>query len=348
MGKESAAELEALGLPVSLEPMEARTASKLPDGPGWQYEPKWDGFRCLAFRAGDAVEVRAKSGKSLSRFFPEVVANLRGLPVESFVVDGELVIPVGGALSFDALQMRLHPAASRIERLARETPAALILFDCLLRTRGEPLLARPFEERRSVVEALVGEFGEAGGVSLTPCTRERERAEAWLAGRHVQMDGVMAKRLDLPYLPGERAMLKVKHLRTADCVVGGFRYESGGRRVGSLLLGLYDEAGLLHHVGFTSGIAADERAALTAPLETLVEPPGFTGDAPGGPSRWSTARSAEWQPLRPELEVEVRYDHVTGRRFRHGTRLVRWRPDKAPAQCTFEQLARPDVAPALP
>jgi len=347
MGKATAAGLEALGLPVSLEPMEARTASKLPEGPGWQFEPKWDGFRCLAFRAGDAVEIRAKSGKSLSRFFPEVIANLRGLPVDTFVVDGELVISAGGTLSFDALQMRLHPAASRIERLARETPATLMLFDCLLRSSGAPLLACPFGERRSIVEALAEEFGAAQAVSLTPFTRDRERAEAWLAGRHVQMDGVMAKRLDLPYLPGERAMLKVKHLRTADCVVGGFRYESGGGRVGSLLLGLYDGQGLLHHVGFTSGIAEDERAALTARLEKLVEPPGFTGDAPGGQSRWSTARSAEWQPLRPELVVEVRYDHVTGRRFRHGTGLVRWRPDKAPSQCTFEQLAR-ETSLALP
>jgi ATP-dependent DNA ligase len=348
MRKEAVAGLESLGVPLSLQPTEARTSLKLPEGPGWQFEPKWDGFRCLAFRAGDAVEIRGKSGKSLSRFFPEVVENLRGLPAGTFVVDGELVIPAGGTLSFEALQMRLHPAARRIEQLARETPAALILFDCLLRTPGEPLLAQPFEARRSIIEALVEEFGEADGVSLTAFTRDRQRAEAWLTGRHVQMDGVMAKRLDLPYLPGERAMLKVKHLRTADCVVGGFRYESGGRRVGSLLLGLYDEQGLLHHVGFTSGIAEDERAALTARLEKLVEPPGFTGDAPGGPSRWSTARSAEWQPLRPELVVEVRYDNLTGRRFRHGTGLVRWRPDKAPAQCTFEQLARPEAAPAVP
>ena len=204
-----------------------------------------------------------------------------------------------GTLSFDALQMRLHPAASRIERLSRETPASLILFDCLLKKAGQPLLALSFEERRAAVEALFAEAGEREGLLLTPFTRDLRKAEAWLAGRHVQVDGVMAKRLDLPYLPGERAMLKVKHLRTADCVVGGFRYESGSRRVGSLLLGLYDDRGLLHHVGFTSAIADHEKPELTARLEKLIAPPGFTGNAPGGPSRWSTARSAEWQPLRP-------------------------------------------------
>ena len=328
--------------------MEARIASELPRDGGWQFEPKWDGFRCLAFRAGDEVEIKAKSGKSLSRFFPEVVANLRSLAPSTFVLDGELVLPVDGTLSFDALQMRLHPAASRIERLSRETPASLILFDCLLKEAGQPLLALPFEERRDILEALFAEAGEREGLSLTPFTRDLRKAEEWLAGRHGQVDGVMAKRLDLPYLPGERAMLKVKHLRTADCVVGGFRYESGGRRVGSLLLGLYDDRGLLHHVGFTSAIADLEKPELTARLEKLIAPPGFTGNAPGGPSRWSTARSAEWQPLRPELVVEVRYDHITGDRFRHGTKLVRWRPDKAPAQCTFEQLPRAETHLDLP
>ena len=340
---ERASSLNMLGVPLSLEPMEARSASQLPDGPGWQFEPKWDGFRCLAFRAGDEVEIKAKSGKSLSRFFPEVVSNLRSLAPSTFVLDGELVLPIDGTLSFDALQMRLHPAASRIERLSRETPASLILFDCLLNKAGQPLLALSFELRRAVVETVFAEAGDREGLSLTPFTRDLQKAQEWLAGRHVQVDGVMAKRLDGPYLPGERAMLKVKHLRTADCVVGGFRYETGGRLVGSLLLGLYDEGGLLHHVGFTSSLAEHEKPDLTARLETLIAPPGFTGNAPGGPSRWSTARSAEWQPLRPELVVEVRYDHVTGDRFRHGTKLVRWRPDKAPAQCTFEQLPRAET-----
>jgi ATP-dependent DNA ligase len=254
---------------------------------------------------------------------------------------------VDGTLSFDALQMRLHPAASRIARLSRETPARLILFDCLLDRHDAPLLESPFGERRAALDAFFAGEGEPEGLRLTPYTRDRAKAEDWLAARHVQVDGVVAKRLDLPYRPGERAMLKVKHLRTADCVVGGFRYESGRRLVGSLLLGLYDAGGLLHHVGFTSGIADSEKPALTKRLERLIAAPGFTGTAPGGPSRWSTERSADWQPLRPELVVEVRYDHITGSRFRHGTGFVRWRPDKAPAQCTFDQLPAAEASPAL-
>jgi ATP-dependent DNA ligase len=322
--------------------MEALLVSELPKGDRWQFEPKWDGFRCLAFRAGDEVEIKAKSGKSLSRFFPEVLENLRGLPAQQFVLDGELVIPIEGSLSFDALQMRLHPAESRIKRLARETPAVLVAFDCLLRKHGQPLLDLPFEKRRTELEGLLAR--EHGGLSLTPYTRELRKAKTWLNRRQLALDGVLAKPLDLPYRSGERAMLKVKRLRTVDCVVGGFRYASNGPLVGSLLLGLYDEAGLLHHVGFTSAIAEADKPSLTARLEKLIAPPGFTGDAPGGPSRWSTERSATWQPLRPKLVVEVRYDHVSGERFRHGTRLVRWRPDKSPKQSTFAQLPMPRPA----
>lgn len=336
--------LAELGIPLTLAPMEALLVAALPKEPGWQFEPKWDGFRCLAFRAADDVEIKSKSGKSLSRFFPEVLDNLRALPTQQFVLDGELVIPVEGNLSFDALQMRLHPAESRICRLARETPAAFVAFDCLLRKSRQPLLERSFAERRSALEAFFARDHE--GISLTPFTRDLRKAKTWLARRQLALDGVIAKRLDLPYRPGERAMLKVKLLRTTDCVVGGFRYASSERVVGSLLLGLYDSAGLLHHVGFTSAIADKDKATLTARLERLIEPPGFTGDAPGGPSRWSTERSAEWQPLRPKLVVEVRYDHVTGDRFRHGTRFVRWRPDKSPRQCTFDQLAKSRAAVA--
>jgi ATP-dependent DNA ligase len=328
-------------LPLDTPPMEARTAEALPRNDGaWQYEPKWDGFRCLAFRAGDEIEIKAKSGKSLSRFFPEVPANLRALAAKTFVLDGELVIPADGGLSFDALQMRLHPAESRIKRLSVETPATFIVFDCLLRQSRQSLIPVPFEERRAVLEEFFEGIEEDSGLSLTPSTRDLRKAKQWLKDRQVSVDGVVAKRLDQPYQPGERAMLKVKNLRTVDCVVGGFRYETGRKMVGSLLLGLYDSEGLLHHVGFTSALADSEKPALTKRLEKLVAPPGFTGDAPGGPSRWSTARSAEWKPLRPTLVVEVRYDHITGNRFRHGTRLVRWRPDKAPEQCTFEQLPR--------
>ena len=221
--------LGLLGVPLSLELMEARSASKLPEDPGWQFEPKWDGFRCIAFRAGDdEVEIRAKSGKSLSRFFPEVVANLRSLSPSAFVLDGELVLAIGGTLSFDALQMRLHPAASRIERLSRETPASLLLFDCLLNKAGQPLLALPFEERRAALEALLAKAGERERLSLTPFTRDLRKAEAWLVGRHVQVDGVVAKRLDLPYLPGERAMLGQACVPRL-CVGGSV--QSGSRRV---------------------------------------------------------------------------------------------------------------------
>ena len=334
--------LAKLGIPLTLRPMEALLVGDLPkDAEGWQFEPKWDGFRCLAFRSGSKVEIKAKSGKSLSRFFPEVLANLHALPHSTFVLDGELVIPLDGELSFDALQMRLHPAQSRINRLAGETPATLILFDCLLTKPRQPLLSKPFEERRAALEGLFRRLrGETHGLALTPFTRELRMAKQWLKGRHASLDGVVAKRLDLPYRPGERATLKIKRRRTADCVVGGFRYESNRPQVGSLLLGLYDKGGLLHHVGFTSALAGRDKPALTARLKKLIAPPGFTGDAPGGPSRWSTARSAEWQPLRPKLVVEVEYDHLTGHRFRHGTRLLRWRPDKAPTQCTFDQLPR--------
>lgn len=321
-----------------LPPMEARQVADLPAEPGWQYEPKWDGFRCIVHKRGKEVRLVAKSGKQLGRFFPEVVAVVAALPQHDLVLDGELVISVDAAPSFDALQMRLHPAASRITRLSRETPAALILFDCLLRQRGRPLLEAPFEERRLELVKAYEATGGAGSFALTECTRDRATATRWLEAHAPGRDGVVAKRLDLPYRPGERAMLKVKHLRTADCVVGGFRYETDSRMVASLLLGLYDAAGLLHHVGFTSGIADRDKPELTRRLEALIEPPGFTGDAPGGPSRWSMERSTAWQPLAPRLVVEVRYDHVTAHRFRHGTKLVRWRPDKAPRQCNMDQI----------
>jgi ATP-dependent DNA ligase len=318
--------------------MEARLVAELPRDAGWQFEPKWDGFRCLAFRSGTEVEIKAKSGKSLSRFFPEVVGNLRALKQSTFVLDGELLISVDGEPSFDALQMRLHPAASRVQRLARETPADIAVFDCLLTRPAQPLLDRPFVERRCALEAFFGAERDSGGLELTPFSRNLRHARSWLKTRQDSLDGVIAKRLDLAYRPGERAMLKVKRVRTADCVVGGFRYESAGPLLGSLLLGLYDAQGLLHHVGFTSAIPARDKPALTRRLEKLVEPPGFTGDAPGAPSRWSTERSTEWKPLRPKLVVEVSYDHVTGRRFRHGTHLMRWRPDKSPRQCTLAQI----------
>jgi len=338
--------LADLPVPLDLPAMEAKLVDEIPQGAGWRFEPKWDGFRCLAFRAGDAVELKAKSGKSLSRYFPDVIETLRALPADRFVVDGELTIAVQGELSFDALQLRLHPAESRVRKLAAETPAGLMLFDCLLDARGRSLVEAPFTRRRAELEAQFAQWGRPSAVRLSPGTEDREVACAWLSKVGAALDGVVAKRLDGPYIPGERAMLKIKRMRTADCVVGGFRYEQGKREVGSLLLGLYDDAGRLNHVGFTSTISNAERPTLTAKLEALAGGEGFTGSAPGGPSRWSGERSTEWTPLRPELVVEVRYDHVTGQRFRHGTKVVRWRPDKAPRQCTMEQL-RPAAAPDL-
>jgi ATP-dependent DNA ligase len=330
--------LADLAVPVGIEPMEAKLVVELPRERGWQFEPKWDGFRCLAFRAGGEVDLRAKSGKPLARYFPEVVAFLKRLKPTQFVLDGELAIPVDDTLSFDALQMRIHPAESRIKKLSVETPAILILFDMLLDQKGSSLIEQPLTKRRAALEGFYDTVSGERGLRLSPYTTKRAEAERWLADARGALDGVVAKLSDGPYLPGERAMLKVKHLRTADCVVGGFRYAQGTRQVGSLLLGLYDKQGKLDHVGFTATITNAERPALTKKLEALKAPPGFTGNAPGGPSRWSTERSGEWEPVKPKLVVEVRYDHVTGGRFRHGTKLVRFRPDKAPRQCTFEQI----------
>jgi ATP-dependent DNA ligase len=336
--------LADLSVPLDLATMEAKLVDEVPRGEGWRYEPKWDGFRCLAFRAGDEVELKAKSGKPLARYFPDVVAALQALPVKRFVVDGELTISVDGELSFDALQLRLHPAESRVRKLAAEHPACFVLFDCLMDAKGRCLVEAPLSRRRAELEALFAHLAEPAALRLSPGTEDHDEACGWLREVGAALDGVVAKRLDEPYQPGERAMLKIKRMRTADCVVGGFRYAQGSRLVGSLLLGLYEDAGRLDHVGFCSTISNAERPELTRKLEALAGGPGFTGRAPGGPSRWSNERSTEWTPLKPKLVVEVRYDHVTGDRFRHGTKLVRWRPDKAPEQCTLAQL-RAEAAP---
>lgn len=321
---------------LSAVPMEAKSASALPDGPGWWFEPKWDGFRCLAFRSGDRVELLAKSGKSLNRFFPEVVERLRALPETCFGLDGELLLQMENAWSFEDLQARLHPAESRIRRLAAETPATYALFDMIVDVDGHDLRRTPLAGRRARLAAFMRTYGEAR-LTMTPGTDDRDRAQSWLEGD--LLEGVVAKRLDGAYVEGERAMVKVKRLRSADCVVGGFRYASGDRRlVGSLLLGLYDDENRLNHVGFTSGFAGLDKADLTRRLEALRGGPGFTGRAPGGPSRWSSDRSSDWEALRPEMVVEVRFDHVSDRRFRHGTRFLRFRPDKSPSQCRMDQL----------
>jgi ATP-dependent DNA ligase len=332
-----------------LAPMEALSVDEIPAGPDWQYEPKWDGFRCLIFRDGAAVSLQSKTGRSLNRYFPEIVAAVRRIARKRFVLDGELAVPQGQAFSFDDLLQRIHPAASRVAKLAAETPALFITFDLL--AGDEIYLARPLSERREKLErfarsALAGH----SHFRLSPATTRLGDARKWLRQVGATLDGIVAKRRDLPYLGGARdGMRKIKNYRSADCVVGGFRYNEGKAVVGSLLLGLYDDEGLLDHVGFTSSIPNAEKKALTAKLKPLIGPPGFTGAAPGGPSRWSTARSAKWVPLKAKLVVEVCYDHFSGDRFRHGTRLLRWRPDKAPRQCTFAQVkqAKGDVMTLL-
>jgi ATP-dependent DNA ligase len=320
--------------------MEALSVDEIPTGEEWQYEPKWDGFRCLVFRDRDKVELQSKSGQSLTRYFPELVKAVRTVKATTFVLDGEIVVPIGGTFSFDALLQRIHPAQSRVQKLAAETPALLIAFDLLAGADNRPLIERPLQERRPELEAFAHKWLRGvERIRMSPATTKLSEARGWLKRVGATLDGIVAKRRDLEYRSGDRTgMQKIKNYRSADCVIGGFRYNEGKRVVGSLLLGLYDGKGLLHHVGFTSTIKREDKAALTKKLEPLIAPPGFTGNAPGGPSRWSTKRSSEWQPLKPKLVVEVCYDHFTGERFRHGTRLMRWRPDKSPKQSTLEQV----------
>lgn len=330
-----------LPLRAPFPPMEASVAEEIPAGDEWQYEPKWDGFRCLAFRDREEVELQSKAGKPLTRYFPELVAALTGLKAERFVLDGEIIIPVDGEPSFDELLQRIHPAASRVKMLSEEHPCLYIVFDFLVNEHGEPLAKEPLEHRRRELERWAKKFLKTRGIVLSPCTSKFEEAKRWFHEMRGSLDGVIAKRVDLPYLSGTReGMEKIKNRRTADCVIGGFRYASKGNVVGSLLLGLYDAAGRLDHVGVTSAIAADQRTEMTRKVEALIEEPGFTGKAPGGPSRWSKREMDDWKPLAPKLVVEVEYDHFTGGRFRHGTRLLRWRPDKAPRQCTMTQVER--------
>src|SRR3954453_18038566 len=332
-------------LKMPLLPMEASTVDEIPVGGEWQYEPKWDGFRCLAFRRGRKIQLQSKSGKPLTRYFPEVAEELGKLKAEEFVLDGEIVIAVGKHLSFDDLWMRIHPAASRIRKLSEATPATYIVFDLLEDSSGA-IAEQTLEERRDRLEAFATrEFKRAERVEWSRATRDVKVARKWFKSAGKALDGIIAKRADVEYRSDDRTgMQKIKKQRTVDCVVGGFRYGTNTKTVGSLLLGLYDEEGLLNHVGFTSGIARTEKAALTKKLEKLIAPPGFTGKAPGGPSRWSTERSTKWEPLEPKLVVEVEYDHFTGGRFRHGTKLLRWRPDKAPRQCKMEQVNQTGAA----
>lgn len=327
-------------------PMEADSAAQIPTGPQWQYEPKWDGFRAIVFRDGAQVELQSKAGQPLTRYFPELAAAILQLEPQQFVLDGEIVVPEDGNLSFEQLLQRIHPAATRVNKLAKEHPSMLLAFDLLVDDRNQSLVDQPLTERRARLEAFAASYLNGGSVRLSPSTPDLEEARKWFRTMGGGLDGIIAKRRDLPYRSGERAgMEKIKNLRTADCVIGGFRYASRGKYVGSLLLGLYDNQGLLNHVGFTSSIHASDRERITRDLEAVRKPPGFTGRAPGGPSRWSTTRSTEWEPLDPVYVIEVQYDHYAGGRFRHGTKLLRWRPDKAPGQCTMAQVERESRSP---
>lgn len=339
----------SFALPLETAPMEARLVAAIPRDDGWQYEPKWDGFRCLAFRDGGDVRLQSKSGQPLERYFPEVVGQLLALAAQHFVLDGELVIATGGALSFDALLQRIHPAASRVTKLASETPATYLVFDLLAGDEAAAGIASPLADRRANLERFAARYiatddGAASArLRLSPATRDLTTVDAWYARVGGALDGIVAKRLGAPYRSGERdAVVKIKRIRTADCVVGGYRAAASGATLGSLLLGLYDGDGRLDYVGHTSGFAAGEKRALFTRLQTLREEVSFTGRTPGGPSRWNRGQEAAWIALRPELVIEVSYDQVSAARFRHGTRPLRWRPDKAPHTCALEQILADD------
>lgn len=324
-----------------LEPMLAKLTPAIPEGDGWLFEPKWDGFRCLVFR-DESVFLQSRDSRPLGRYFPEVEAGLRDEIPPGTVLDGEIVIAGPNGLDFGALQLRLHPAASRVQKLAAETPASFVAFD-LLAWEGEDLRAVPFGQRRDLLGSALGRVQPP--VYLTPATKDRAIAEDWFHRfEGAGFDGVIAKRLDGQYEPGVRAMLKIKHLRTADCVVGGFRWYKGmdGTAVGSLLLGLYDERGVLHHTGHTASFDAAARKELKKILEPLVtndDSEGFGGGrTPGAPSRWNAGKDVEWIRVRPELVCEVTFDYLQGDRFRHAATFQRWRPDRDPRTCTYAQL----------
>jgi ATP-dependent DNA ligase len=332
--------------------MLAKLTRELPTGEGWAYEPKWDGFRCIVFRDGDDVELGSRNERPLTRYFPEILGPLReSLPPQA-VVDGELVIATDGGLDFDMLSQRIHPAESRVNKLASEAPSSFVAFD-LLAVGDDDLRSHPFSERRARLEEILK--SAAPSVHLTPLTTDPAVAGQWFERfEGAGLDGVVAKRLDDPYQEDKRTMAKVKHLRTADCVVAGFRTHKDGVGVGSLLLGLYDESGDLHHVGVASSFAAPVRTQLkeeVAPLETdaLVSHPWRdwadaqenTGRMPGAGNRWNANKDMSWKPLRPERVAEVAYEHLQGDRFRHTARFQRWRPDREPASCTYAQLESP-------
>jgi ATP-dependent DNA ligase len=316
----------SLPLKSPLKPQLARPARELPDDDGWRFEPKWDGFRMIVFRDGDDVELQSRNGRPMNRYFPEVVEQVLALPGDRLVLDGEVVVEVDGIQEFDLLSQRIHPAASRVEMLSKETPAELVAFD-LLAEGDEVLMELPYTERRERLEKVI-----ADPVRLTPFASDTEGAQQWFAGHS---EGVIAKRADAPYLPGERkGMLKIKRLRTADTVVMAFRFGKEEGTVGSLILGLYDDDGKLHVVGHTSGFTAKQKRELIYKLEPYRTYERGSGE----PSRWKSDEELVWEGLRPELVCEIGFDHITGNRIRHGAKFQRWREDKDPEECLMEQL----------
>ncbi|HLZ94291.1 MAG TPA: ATP-dependent DNA ligase [Candidatus Dormibacteraeota bacterium] len=327
-----------------IEPMLSAPAEVIPQGDAWEYEPKWDGFRTLAFRDGDEVELVSRGGRPMTRYFPELLAPLRGLREKRFVLDGEVVVAGADGLDFGALQQRVHPAESRVRMLSEATPSWYIAFD-LLALGDEDLRGKPLGERRKRLEALLK--GVKQPIFVTPYTRDRSTANRWFEiFEGAGLDGVIAKAWDGTYVPGKRLWVKIKHARTADCVVIGWRKSSDGSTLGALLLGLYDKKGTIHYVGHTSSFNAAERKELIAklkPLETRLpeeEWKANPGRMPGGLSRWSRGKDTEWVAVRPELVCEVTYDKLeAGERFRHATGFMRWRTDKKPKDCGFDQIA---------
>lgn len=326
--------------------MEAQPARELPPPGAVQYEPKWDGFRCVAFRDGPRIQLQSKAGQPLERYFPEIVEALAALPAQQFVIDGELVVPVEDRLDFEQLQQRIHPAASRVRMLAAEFPATYLIFDLLADPDGKEVWKRPLRERRELLETFSGAFSGHARLRLSPATQDPKTMQRWLRAVGGALDGIIAKQLDAAYASGERtAAVKVKRMRTADCVVGGYRASKDGTSIASLLLGLYDENGGLDYVGFTSGFDATEKRSLLKRVRELHGSSAFTVRSPGGPSRWSRGKEeAEWFALKPELVLEVEFDHVSNGRFRHGTKPLRFRPDKDPKACTVDQLQQPEGA----
>jgi len=319
-------------------PMEAKRVDAVPSGTQWLYEPKWDGFRAVIFRDHDDVAIQSKAGQPLARYFPEVVEAMLGLKAKEFVLDGEIVVPIEGRLSFDHLLQRIHPAEKRVRKLAAETPAQYFAFD-LLALKSKNMTTLPIEERREKLNAFFEDV-KSELIHLSPATTDRKVALQWFEKfGTLGLDGVMAKRLGEPYHSGDRdGMVKVKHLKSADCVVGGFRYGEGTKTVGSMLLGLYDDEGRLVFIGHTSSIKKDDRASLTKRLEAMRAENPFEVRVPGGPSRWASEKTGEWVPVKPELVCEVEFDYFSQGRFRHGSKFLRWRPDKNPRQCTMDQV----------